>query len=58
MMTVDHLGWLLDVYLRPDGTLALWLRDEDGQHLLLSLDFPLTFYVGGDPAHLRQVGGR
>lgn len=54
-MVTEHLGWLLDVYLRPDGTLIAWLRDEDGQHALLSLDFPVTFCVGGHPTHLRRV---
>ncbi len=51
----EHLGWLLDVYLRPDGTLAGWLLDDDGQHHLLAWDFPVTVYFEGSPAHLRQV---
>lgn len=50
-----HQGWLLDVYLRPEGTLVAWLVDDDSHHYLLTWDFPLTFYLEGQAEHLRQV---
>jgi len=54
-MNLEGLGWLLDVYTRPNGELTCWLLGEDGQRWLLPLDFPVTFYLAGRPEHLRQV---
>ncbi len=51
----EHSGWLMDVYLHPDGRLVAWLLDDKGQNHLLAWDFPLTFYLEGPSAYLRQV---
>ncbi|GAP06446.1 DNA polymerase elongation subunit [Anaerolinea thermolimosa] len=54
-MRAEILGWLLDVYTRPSGELVCWLLGKDGQRWLLPMDFPVTFYAGGRPEHLRQA---
>ncbi|MEJ5315021.1 MULTISPECIES: DNA polymerase domain-containing protein [Anaerolinea] len=54
-MKVECLGWLMDVYLRPDGTPMLWLIDQTGKRWLLRMHLPVTFYVTGGRADLRQA---
>ncbi len=48
-------GWLLDVYLRPQGTLTAWLLDDRERRWLLTMDFPITFYAAGPPPRLRAA---
>lgn len=54
-MTVELVGWLLDLYADPQGDIALWLLAEDGQRLRLRQAFPVTFYAAGEPEQLRQL---
>lgn len=54
-MKTEHLGWLMDVYLRPDGTPMLWLIDQAGERWLLRMDFPVTFYASGERMDLRRA---
>lgn len=52
---VEIHGWLLDLYAHPEDGLVLWLLGEDGQRHRLRQDFPVTFYVAGEPAQLRAL---
>ncbi len=54
-MRVERLGWLMDVYLRPDGDPILWLIDQTGKRWLLRMHLPVTFYVSGARAEMRRA---
>jgi len=55
METVQHKGWLLDLYAHPEDGVVLWLLSEDGARLRLHQPFRVTFYAAGRPEHLRNL---
>ena len=57
---MEQTGWLFDLYPEPgsppdSGGLAVWLLCENGERLLLSQPFPVSFYAAGAPARLRSL---
>lgn len=54
-MKTSVSGWLLDLYEHPVDGLVLWLVEEDGRRRRLRQDFPVTFYVAGPAARLRDL---
>jgi DNA polymerase II len=51
---IEHDGWLLDVYDRPEGV-TLWLLTGTGERRQLFQPFPVTFYVAGPSERLREL---
>jgi DNA polymerase-2 len=52
---MEHTGWLLDLFVDPQGGVILWLLGDDGERYRLQQAFPITFYVAGPAARLRAV---
>lgn len=52
---IEERAWLLDLYSDPQDDLVLWMLAESGQRLRLRQPFPVTFYIAGPPAGLRQA---
>ncbi len=49
-------GWLLDVFENTQAAGAvLWFLSDKGERLRLHQPFPITFYVAGPAARLREV---
>jgi DNA polymerase-2 len=48
-------GWLFDVYDHPEGGIVLWVITDASERLRLRMDFPITFYAGGDFKLLRAA---
>ena len=48
-------GWLLDLYPGGEAGLKVWMLTDDDERLCLDLAFPVTIYVVGDFALLRQA---
>ncbi len=52
-------GWLFDLYANRDGTLTVWVLEQEGQGKIscraLKQIFPLVSYIGGEAKRLRAV---
>ncbi len=48
----EYSGWMLDLYEDETGV-SFWLLCDDGQRVMLRMDFCVTFYAAGVAAHLR-----
>ncbi|GAB4480456.1 MAG: hypothetical protein Kow0088_22070 [Anaerolineales bacterium] len=52
-------GWLLDLYADQEGTLTVWLLQQDGERHTscrsVKQNFPIVSYVSGQAASLRAV---
>lgn len=55
MTTVEHEGWLLDIFADPQGGLIWWWIGADGRRLRLRQPFQVTFYVSGSAARLHTL---
>jgi DNA polymerase elongation subunit (family B) len=55
MTTVEHKGWLLDIFADPQGGLIWWWIGADGTRLRLRQPFQVTFYVSGSAAKLHTL---
>ncbi|MCD6400583.1 MAG: hypothetical protein J7L73_01525, partial [Anaerolineales bacterium] len=54
-MSMEILGWLLDIYANREDGLVLWLIGEDGKRYRLHQSFPVTFYAAGPAPRLRVL---
>lgn len=49
-------GWLLDVFENTQAAgVVIWFLSDQGERLRLHQPFPITFYVAGPAARLREV---
>jgi len=53
---LEHTGWLFDLYAHPQKGLVLWLVGENGRPHCFHQDFESTFYAGGVPSRLKELG--
>lgn len=54
-LSMEHTGWLLDLFADPQGGVILWLLGDDGIRYRLLQSFPITFYAAGPASRLRAL---
>ncbi|MDK2981188.1 MAG: polymerase [Chloroflexota bacterium] len=52
----EFSGWLLDLYEGSQSGVVLWFVTPEAERIRLYQEFPVTFYIGGTQAALKQAG--